>query len=118
MWMLDSVRVFTQDLEESAGQIIPRLQPVGGKTVMQLFGYESDIYQAKMKVVGYDDHDAIKAMSKDSATHTLSGYDFYGVVYVKSFSSTRNKTQFQTIRQDLDCEAPVFDISLELYYDG
>ena len=126
MWMIDyTYRVYVQEIEEETGQIIPRLQPVDGKTVMQVFGYESDIINVDMKVVGYTDHDAIKALAKDGSTHYISdvasGIPLSGYtkeVYIKSFSSKRNKTLFQTMRDDLDCDAPVFDISLELYYDG
>jgi len=118
MWKIDTVRVFMQELPEQAGQIIPRLQPVGDKTVLQIFGYESDTYRAKMKIVGYTDHEALKAMAKDGVVHTVSGVGFHKDVLVKSFSSSRNLTVAQTIRPDLDCESPVFDVELELYYDN
>ena len=124
MWTIDDTyRIYMQDIDEGTTQIIPRLQPVGDKTVLQIFGYESDIYKVKFKVVGYEDHDAIKAMVKDGTTHTIteSGIVPSGWVktaYFASFSSTRDKTLKQTMRQDLDCYAPVFTVDLEIFNDS
>lgn len=127
MWMIDDTyRVYVQKLGENTKQTIPRLQPLSSKTVMQIFGYESDIYGVSMKVVGYDDHNAIKAMAKDGTTHTItetppSGSGFSGwnkTIYISSFSSDRTNSMIQTMRGDLSCYAPVFDVELEVYFDG
>jgi hypothetical protein len=118
MWTIDSTRIYAQKLNEETKQIIPRLQPVGGGTVLQIFGYDSDIYKLAGKVVGYTDHDAIKAMANDGNTHTVTeSGGWTKTVYVSNFSSSRDSAITQTMRTDLSCYAPVFTVELELF-DG
>lgn len=115
-WTIDGVRIFVNDWKESEAQIIPRLQPLAGGTVLQIFGYENEITHIVGLVVGIDDKDSIKSMAFDGVTHTVSGP--YGLVddfYVKSVAATMQPTLMQTIRPDLDCYDPVFVIELELY---
>jgi len=117
MWFLDSTRVFAQELPEDGRQQIARLQPLEGPTVHQIFGYESPIFKLNAVVVGQDDIDAIRAMSRDATTHTLSGaWDTIKTVYVAGFSfKPRRNVIWQSVRQDLDCDAPVFDVEIELF---
>jgi hypothetical protein len=116
MWLLDSTRIFVQKLEGNINQIIPRLQPLSGGTVLQFFGYEDEVTKVGCLVVGEDDLADLKGMAIDYSYHTLSGPDSYTQdFYVKSISSDRMMTVAQTIRTDLDCYAPVFKVELELY---
>ena len=116
MWLLDDTRIFVQKLEGNINQIIPRLQPLAGGTVLQFFGYESEITSVGFKVVGSGDLATLKGMAIDSSYHTLSGPgNYYEDYYVKSITHDRNKTIYQTLRLDLDCETPVYDVELELY---
>lgn len=115
-WYIDSTRIFVNDWKESEAQIIPRLQPLAGGTVLQIFGYENPITRITGLVVGVNDKDAVKAMGIDGALHTLSGP--YGLVddfYVKSVAATMQPTLMQTIRPDLDCYDPVYVVEMELY---
>lgn len=128
MWTVDyTTRIFVQELGSNKGQILPRLQPLDGGTIIQVFGYESDIYKLAAKVVGYADLNALKALVEDGAEHIISevasgvstsGYMYFrDSFYIKNISDKRLSTMKQTIRQDLDCYAPVFDVEMELYKD-
>lgn len=114
-WYLDSTRVFVQEHEESDSQIMPRLQPLAGGTVIQLFGYESKIVKVMAIIVGETDRNALRAMAKSGSTHTLtfpdtSTSDFY----VKSVGFKQIYNICQTLRPDLAEDASVFNVSLEL----
>lgn len=125
MWTVDyTTRIFTQELGSEVGQIIPRLQPLAGGTIKQLFGYEDDIYKLKCKVVGYTDLNVLKSYVEDGLAHTISevasgvslGYMYFrDDFYFRKVTEKRTNTIKQTLRQDLDCAAPVFDVELELY---
>lgn len=125
MWTLDDVRIYVQELTDDRGQIIPRIQPLDGPTVLQFFGVESSIYKIKGKAVGYDDLDTIKDYASDGTEHTLlespsgvavSGY-FNEDLYISKLSFSRDNTVKQTLRRDLDCYAPVFSLDIEFYKD-
>jgi hypothetical protein len=115
MWTLGGVRIFTQEESQNQKQIMPRLQPLAGGTVIQIFGYESPIKALSCKVVGEVDRVAIENMTKDGALHTLVSYEgTVGDFYVSSVSWTRDRTISQTLRPDLDCEDPVYTVQIEL----
>lgn len=116
MWTFGGTRIFVQDISDTIKQIIARLQPLSGGTIIQTFGYESDVYSVNALVVGDTDLAALKAMAIDSATHTLSGYGtVYGNFYLSNIVHKRLPTMQQTIRTDLDCESPVYSVDMELY---
>lgn len=115
-WYIDSTRVFVNDWKESDAQIIPRLQPLAGGTVLQIFGYENTITHLTGLVVGIEDKEALVSMGQDGAEHVISGpYSISGSYYVKSVGATMQPTLMQTIRPDLDCYAPVYVVEMELY---
>ena len=125
MWNLDSVRIYVQEFGDELGEIIPRIQPLDGPTILQIFGDESSIYKIQAKIVGYDDLDTIKGYVHDGATHNLlespSGVSVPGYfdkdLYIRKMSYSRDKSIMQTMRNDLSCYAPVFTLDLELYED-
>lgn len=125
MWHIDTTRIFVQELVDDSNQIIPRLQPLDGDTILQLFGTETSIFKLKGKVVGYTDLNTLKGYSRDATTHvvleSISGVaepDMFNMtLYLKKVTASRDKTLMQTIREDLDCYAPVFDVDIELYTD-
>jgi hypothetical protein len=119
-WYLDSTRIFVQDWKLHEDQIIPRLQPLNGGTVKQIFGYESPITNINAIIVGSADADTLRAMTEDGATHTLVvpsgeyGADSYEV---KNIALARIMCICQTIRPDLPTDAPVYTVDIELYGD-
>jgi len=118
MWTFGGVRVFVQALPDSLKQIIARLQPVQGGTVHQIFGYESPVFKLKAYIVGQDDKDTLDEFYKDGNVHTLSGY--WGIVgdfYVSSMSFDPQPVVYQTLRTDLDCNAQIYVVDMELFQD-
>ena len=63
MWSLGGIRIFVQDMREHTAQIIPRLQPLSGGTVLQVFGHEDDIRTVSGLVVGQADKNDLKDMA-------------------------------------------------------
>ena len=118
MWTYGGVRIFVQDIGDDATQIIARLNPIAGGTVMQIFGWDDPIYKVDGMIVGETDHLALRDMLNDASVYalvtpetTISGF------LLSKASFKRIYTVSQTLRQDLDCSAPVYDVSLELFLD-
>jgi len=117
-WLIDSVRIFTQDLKDDDDQIIARLNPLAGGTTLHLFGYDDEITHVSAYIVGLVDKAAIKAMAKDAATHSLTTpYGGWGDFTVKHASFQLTPMICQTLRTDLPEDSPVFRVELELYRD-
>lgn len=117
-WYLDSTRLFVQEHEETDSQIIPRLQPLSGGTVLQIFGYESKVVKLSAIIVGNTDRDALRGFAKDGGTHTLDFPDDTDDDFlIKSVVFRRVHCICQTLRPDLDEDAPVYEVSLELYQE-
>lgn len=116
-WTYGGVRIYAQKSEQNTSQIIPRLQPVDGGTVLQVFGYESLIRQITALVVGDSKHNSLRAFAQDSGTgHTLvSPEGSLGSFILRGFSSRRTDSTCQTIDPTLPSEAPVYEVDLELF---
>jgi hypothetical protein len=116
-WTLGGNRIYTQESSENTGQILVRLQPVSGGTVVQSFGYDSLIRQMTVIVVGDTIKNAIKGYSQDGGTsHALvSPEGSLGNFIVKSAQVKRTNSTNQTIDITQDCATPVYEIALEMY---
>lgn len=115
-WTIDSTRIFVQKLNDSDVNIIARLQPVAGGTILHNFGYEDEICKLNGFIVGLTDKAALKAMAKDSANHSLTTpWGDWGDYKVKNVSFELVNVVCQTLRSDLDANSPVFTCDLELY---
>lgn len=118
MWKLNNTQIFVQKYTSVDKQTVARLSPLNGGTVHQVFGYEDPTYTIGGLVVGDTDMDALKALAKTGLTYTLSGpYGVVGTFYVSNVDSDMTDITYQTMRTDLDCESPVYNIGIELYED-
>lgn len=120
MWYLDGVAIVVTGRETSNGQIIARLQPLASGTVHHIFGYEDKTSKITGLVVGSGDKGALEAFTKDAETHSLSSTDGitslgYGSYLVKSATFTMQPVIKQSIRTDLPCDSPVYEVAMELY---
>jgi hypothetical protein len=116
MWVIDDVRIYVQKLPEEGGQTVVRLQPLTGGTVFQTFGYENTVYKVSCVVVGSGDLSRLKSKARDGTTHVLSGaYGYRKTGYIKSISADPRMIISQSIRTDLNCTDPVYDVSLEIH---
>lgn len=116
MWKLNNIRIIATDEQSSDPQIIARLNPLGGGTVHQVFGYEDRIRRINCVVVGHNDMTALRALAKTGSAYTLRSYDGNeGSYLVNSVEYTRTPIWRQTVRRDLPDTSPVFRVALELY---
>jgi hypothetical protein len=114
-WSIDGIRIFVSESKEEAGQIVPRLQPLSGGTVLQVFGYESDIRTIGAIVVGDTDKDALKALRTGGTATLLSPEGSLGAFTVKNVSINRIPAICQTLRGDLPEDSPVYQAEIQLY---
>lgn len=116
-WTYGGVRIYVQRSDRGSSQILPRLQPVSGGTVVQSFGYEKDIRNVTALIVGDARDAALLAFSKDGGTlHSFVGPEgTIGSFAMKSYSSSRTDSTCQTIDTSLPEEAPVYEVEMEFY---
>lgn len=117
-WTYNGVRIFVTDIQDDVQQIVARLNPVAGGTVLQVFGWDDPIYKVDGKIVGEDDHLALRNMRDDGVAYDLITPEttISGLILSK-LSFKRVYTIGQTLRTDLDCTAPVYDVNMELFQD-
>lgn len=118
-WTLNSIQIVTQDFDEGTKNIISRIQPLSGGTVLHKFGYESTVYTINAIVIGNTDKNGLLALAKTNTAYTLvtpSGN--ISNVYVSSVKAKQRLGIIsQTVRNDLACDSPVFDVSIEIYVE-
>lgn len=116
MWTFDGNRIYVTDEDVSSNQIIARLQPLAGTTILHAFGYESEIYKFTCKVVGNTILDALKTLRTTGTAYTMSGTDgFSKSLYLHNLSYKRDNTIWQSIDPAQDCSTPVYTVTMELY---
>jgi hypothetical protein len=114
-WTLDGTRIYVQDIPETTKNIIARLQPVNAGTTLQHFGWENATYKLSGIIVGTVDKDALVALAQSSSSYTLSTPYGSLTVYVNNATASQMYSICQTMRPDLDSDAPVYKLDLELY---
>ena len=116
-WTLGGYRIYAQDLAENTSQILPRLQPLSGGTVVQSFGYDSETKSLSAIVVGDTIKAALKGFSQDggSSHELVSPEGSMGNWVVKSCVAKRTKSTCQTIDITQPEDAPVYDVEMEIY---
>jgi len=118
MWTLNGIRIFVQEMPDATKQTIARLQPVNGGTVHQVFGYESRTFTLNAIAVGQTDADALRALAVSGSTYTLvTPWGSLTDLYVASVSLKPTMAISQTIRTDLDCDATVYNVEIQIYED-
>lgn len=118
-WTLGGHRLYVQKSTENTSQILPRLQPVSGGTVVQSFGYDSTVRTVTAIVVGDTIKNALMAFAQDGGlSHEfVSPEGSLGNWIVKSCSPDRTESVCQSIDTTQPEDAPVYDVELELYED-
>lgn len=118
-WTLGGIRIFPQASNKSWEKISAELNPLAGGSIIHDFGYSEEKRNVNAYIVGLADEAALAAMTTSGVAYTLSGP--YGVrdYLVKSVSSDQVPFNIcQSLRPDLDEDAPVFIVDLELWYDA
>lgn len=116
-WTYNSHRIYAQKSTKQASQIMPRLQPISGGSVIQSFGYDSTVRTIEAIVVGDTINNALEALAKDGATaHALvSPEGSLGNWILKDYNSDRTTSTCQSIDQTQPETAPVYNVSLTLW---
>lgn len=118
MWYLDTVRIFPQEFTDDTTQEIAALNPLGGGTIHQTFGYADLTKKLSAYIVGFTDKNAIELMRTTGLTYVFSGiWGDLGSYYLKSASIKTTNFICQTLRSDLPDDTPVFLANLELWKD-
>ena len=116
MWTLNGIRIFVQENRGEGGQILPRLQPLEGQTIIQVFGYESKTKTINAIVVGDTDKDALMNLRKTGTAYELvSPRGSMGDFLVRKANYQEQRSLCQTMRPDLPEDAPVYLMDFELY---
>lgn len=120
MWTLNGTRIFVQESKTEASQIIPRLQPLNGGTVLQFFGYEDQVRSLSAIIVGDTDRDALLGLVSSGAGSSYSLVTPEGTegnFYVRKIGYARIPNICQTLRTDLAEDAPMYNIDMQLFPD-
>lgn len=115
-WYFGGVRYIATGKKADYEQIIARLNPLGGGTTHQVFGWDDEIVNLEGVVVGDTDIAALEAMR---ATGTRYSLTFDGVsvgsYYLKKLSYTRKPIWKHTLSDNPD--DPVYWCTMELLDD-
>jgi len=116
MWSYGNIRIYAQTDVDATSQIIPRIQPLSGPTILQIFGNDSAIKSITAIVVGSGDASSLNSYAADGTAYTLVSPEVtVGSFYLKSISMARQYSISQTMRPDLACDAEVYMATMELY---
>jgi hypothetical protein len=127
-WYIDNVRIFVTDISEGNKSSVAILNPLGGGSIHQFWGWEEETFGLKALVVGSGDKSSLTSLSRDGDAHTLTGvnffvddYNFSKVVYIKEIKWEFMRSICQTLRSDLPENSAVYlaniDLSTEEYPD-
>jgi hypothetical protein len=115
-WTLNGTRIFVQKFSGSGKQIKPRLQPLSGGTVVQTFGYETEIINCVALIVGDTNLNRIKDYYiEDTTCELVSPEGSKGNFKVVTVSYDRVSCICQSFDLTQLKDAPVYNIELELY---
>ena len=116
-WTIGGNRSYVQNSLEDTSQILPRLHPLAGGTIVQVFGYDSLIRKMTALVVGDTIKNLIKGYSQDGGTvhAVVSPEGSLGNFIVRSCNVKRLPIVCQTIDTLQSTAAPVYELEVELF---
>ena len=116
-WTYNGNRIYVQKITRGASAIAPRLQPIGGGSVIQSFGYDSTIRNIEAIVVGDIIASALEALAKDGMQeHPLvSPEGGLGDWMLKDYNQDRTNSTCQTIDTTQPEDSPVYNVTLTLW---
>lgn len=108
-------------LDSKQEQIIARLQPLVGSTILHIFGNDSETLTLAGIVVTDADKKHLVSLVASGTAYTLSGPEgIVGSYYPKSIQAKRTPITniCLTDRPGLPTNSPVYDVDMELYING
>lgn len=120
-WTFNNVRIYTNRDDDKVAQVIARLQPLTGSTILHIFGNEAEIKSIGGLIATSGDLITLKGLVSTGLSYTLSGPEgIVGDYFVKDFTSKRttavNSCFFD--RPALPSDVPVYEVGLELFKDA
>lgn len=120
-WIFNNIRIYASRDDTKTAQVIARLQPLAGSTILHVFGNEAEIKSFGGLVATSGDLLSLQALTTTGLSYTLSGPEgILGDYFVKDFSAKRNSTVNICLfdRPSLPSNVPVYEVNLELYKDN
>ena len=118
VWAFNSIRIYVQDLNDTDIQEMAKLNPFGGGSIYHVFGYQDPSTKITGIIVGLTDRDALRTCKESGSTYDLdTPWGTWCTGYLKQMSSKLTDSRCQTMRPDLDDDAPVFDVELEIWQE-
>lgn len=119
-WTYNDIRIYAQSKQGKESQIISRLNPLDSATVLHRFGRNSEILSLKALVVTSDDLNSLRDLVDAGTSAVLSGpegtLDSYFLNSIQ-YERTMTVNSKWADRPALDCDVPVYNVTLELYLD-
>lgn len=116
-WSYGGVRIYVQDRSLDWDQIVARLNPLGGGTVLHFFGYDERIDKVTAVVVGSPNLLLLKAFTEDASFNELVTPYGNANYALKHLTARQRKGICQTIDPTQSEDVAVFDVDMELYWD-
>lgn len=117
-WTLGGIRIFVQDVSGITKQTIAELNPLRAGSKYQLFGWEKERKKVSAIAVGIDDMVQLRSLTTSGESFELNTPEgSAGNFFVASIEHKRVRCIDQTLRPDLDCDVPVYDMDIELVPD-
>lgn len=120
-WYYNGIRIFATDLDGEDPQIVSKHNPLGGGTVLHVFGYGDQMLSLNCVVVGDTDMSSLKSLSKTGLSYTLSSWEgsalIQGQYLLSNIKYVRRPYYRQTLRSDISDISPVYNVTLTLERD-
>lgn len=120
-WRYNNTRIYVDKFDSKQEQIIARLQPLVGSTILHIFGNDSEILNIGGLVATEADKNALVCLVASGTAYTLSGPEgIIGNYYPKSIVAKRSPIINICLedRPGLPEDSPVYEVALELYTNG
>ena len=120
MWSYANVRIYVQEKDKNAKQIMARLNTIGGSTILHRFGQDAPIQKLQAYVLTDTDMDALEALLNSSTSYELVGPEgSLGDWVLNDISGARQKSVHHVFydRPGEDVNVPLYLVSMELYID-
>jgi hypothetical protein len=117
-WTLNGTRIYVDKLANKKSQVIARLQPLSGETILHIFGYEGEVVSMGGLVATSGDMSALLALTTTGLAYTLvSPEGSLGDFYVKDVKYDRQSTTCIRLfdRPELEDDIPVYKVDIEIF---
>jgi hypothetical protein len=119
-WTFNGVRLYVQEKSNDVEQIIARLNPVSGPTILHRWGRESEVLSLNALVLTSGDITLLDALTASATSYPFNTPEGSGGMWIlNKLSWDRHESINHTFfdRPALDSNTPLYRVSMELYLD-